>query len=151
MPEERRKFSPPMTKHFARAVLALSLAAPLNAQSFDFYARGPYRSNVPRPEQITGYQAGEQHTMYAVLQRYLDTLLASAPERARSETWGYTVEHRPYRALIISDPANLARVDQIRSAIGELTDPRKTSLARASEIAAREPIVVLFQYSVHGD
>ena len=129
----------------------MSLAAQLGAQSFDFYARGPYRPNVPRPEQITGYQAGEQHTMYAVMQRYLDTLLATAPDRARAETWGYTVEHRPYRALIISDAANLARLEEIRTAIGELTDPRKTSPARANDIAARQPIIVLFQYSVHGD
>ena len=106
---------------------------------------------MPRPEAITGYAAGEQHTMYAVMQRYLDTLLATAGDRARAETWGYTVEHRPYRALIITDPANLARLDQIRAAISELTDPRKTTAARAGAIAAAEPIVVLFQYSVHGD
>ena len=133
-------------------LLALSCAsATLAAQSFDFYARGPYRPAVPRPEAATGYGAGEQQTMYAVMQRYLDTLLATAPDRVRAETWGQTVEHRPYRVLIISDSANLARVDQIRAAVAELTDPRKTSAARASQIAAGEPIIVLFQYSVHGD
>ncbi len=140
-----------MAANLTRLALLLSLVQPLSAQAFDFYTRGPYRPNVPRPEQITGYQAGEQHTMYAVLQRYLDTLLAAVPDRVRAETWGHTVEHRPYRALIISDPANLARVEEIRSAIAELTDPRKTSLARATAIAAREPIIVLFQYSVHGN
>ena len=131
---------------------ALLLCAPaLSAQDFDFYSRGPYRPAVPRPEAITGYRAGEQQTMYAVMQRYLDTLLATAPDRARAETWGYTVEHRPYRALIISDSSNLARLDQIRAAITELTDPRKTTAARANAIAGAEPIIVLFQYSVHGD
>jgi hypothetical protein len=134
-----------------RVALTLSLAQPLSAQAFDFYARGPYRPNVPRPEQITGYQAGEQHTMYAMMQRYLDTLLATAPDRVRAEVWGYTVEHRPYRAMIISDPANLARLEEIRTAIGELTDPRKTAPVRATEIAARQPIIALFQYSVHGN
>jgi hypothetical protein len=140
-----------MPTTLVRVALALSLVQPLGAQAFDFYARGPYRPNVPRPEQITGYQAGEQHTMYAVMQRYLDTLLAAAPDRVRAETWGETVEHRPYRVLIISDPANIARIEQIRTAIAELTDPRKTTPARANAIAAQEPIVALFQYSVHGD
>ena len=140
-----------MAANLVRLALLLGFGQPLSAQAFDFYARGPYRPTVPRPEQITGYQAGEQHTMYAVMQRYLDTLLAAAPELVRAETWGHTVEHRPYRALIISDPANLARIEEIRSAIAELTDPRKTSLARATAIAAREPIIVLFQYSVHGN
>jgi hypothetical protein len=140
-----------MVANLTRLALLVSLAQPLSAQAFDFYARGPYRPSVPRPEQITGYQAGEQHTMYGVLQRYLDTLLATAPDRVRAETWGTTVEHRPYRVLIISDPANLARTEEIRSAIAELIDPRKTSLARATAIATREPVIALFQYSVHGN
>src|SRR5436190_9722655 len=89
--------------------------------------------------------------MYALLQHYLDTLVASAPERVRIETWGRTAERRPIRALIISDAANLARLDQIRAEIAELTDPRKTTPARAADIAARDPAIVLFQYSVHGD
>jgi hypothetical protein len=52
--------------------------------------------------------------------------------------------------LIVSDPANLERREEIRG-LADLTDPRRTGQARAAEIAAREPIIVLFQYSVHGD
>src|SRR6266487_5968475 len=113
----------------------LCASAPLAAQSFDFYSRGPYRPAVPRPEAVTGYAAGEQQTMYAVMQRYLDTLAATATDRVRIETWGRTTEYRPIRALIISDPANLARLDQIRAGIAELIDPRKTSAAQAAAIA----------------
>ena len=127
------------------------LTSPLAAQGFDFYAHGPYRPPVPRPEAITGYGAGEQHTMYAVMQHYLDTLVATAGDRVRIERWGETFEHRPIRALIISDPANLARLDQIRADLAELVDPRRTSPARAAEIAAKDPAVALFQYSVHGN
>jgi len=125
---------------------------PLAAQvPFDFYSRGPYRPAVPRPEAITGYAAGEQHTMYAVMQHYLDTLVATASDRVRIETWGRTTEYRPIRALIISDPANLAKLDQIRAGMAELADPRKTSAARAAAIAAQSPAVAVFHYSVHGD
>src|SRR5256884_7199665 len=132
-------------------LLLIILAAPVGAQEpFDFYARGPYRPAVPRPEAITGYAAGEQQTMYAVMQHYLDTLVATASDRLRIETWGRTAEYRPIRALIISDPANLAKLDQIRAGLAQLADPRKTSAARAAEIA-RGPAVALFQYSVHGD
>jgi zinc carboxypeptidase len=134
-------------------LLALvSLVCPLVAQEpFDFYSRGPYRPAVPRPEQITGYAAGEQQTMYAVMQHYLDTLVASASDRVRIETWGRTTEYRPIRALIISDPANLAKLDQVRTEMAELADPRKTPASRAAAIAAQSPAVALFQYSVHGD
>jgi Zinc carboxypeptidase len=130
----------------------VSLAPSLHAQeSFDFYSRGPYRAAVPRPEAITGYAAGDQHTMYAVMQHYLDTLVATASDRVRIETWGRTTEYRPIRALIISDPANLAKLDQIRTQVGSLADPRKTSPAQAAAIAAQSPAIALFQYSVHGD
>ena len=133
-------------------LLVVSLASPLAAQEpFDFYSRGPYRPAVPRPEAITGYPAGSQHTLYAVMQHYLDTLVATATDRVRIETWGRTSEYRPIRALIISDPANLAKLDQIRAGIAELVDPRKTSPARAAAIAAQSPAVAVFNYSVHGD
>jgi hypothetical protein len=128
------------------------LVSPLAAQEpFDFYARGPFRPVVPRPEAITGYAAGDQQTMYAVMQHYLDTVVATATDRVRIETWGRTAEYRPIRALIISDPANLAKLDQIRAGIAELADPRTTSAARAAAIAAQSPAVAVFQYSVHGD
>src|ERR1700741_632551 len=131
---------------------AVSLGTSLAAQEpFDFYSRGPYRPAVPRPDAITGYAAGDQHTMYAVMQHYLDTLVATASDRVRIETWGRTSEYRPIRALIISDPANLAKLDQIRAGMVGLTDPRKTSAARAAGIAAHSPAVAVFQYSVHGD
>jgi hypothetical protein len=79
-----------------RSLLAILLLLPATAasQDFDFYARGPYRPAVPRPEQVTGYPAGAQHTLYAVMQRYLDTLLVTAEDRARSEVWGTTTEYR---------------------------------------------------------
>src|SRR5881394_835513 len=74
----------PQIRNAMRPVLFLLivLAPPLAAQEpFDFYSRGPYRPAVPRPEAITGYAAGEQHTMYAVMQHYLDTLVATASDR----------------------------------------------------------------------
>jgi hypothetical protein len=140
----------------SRFVLLVLLVCPAVARAqvdrpFDFYTRGPYRPAVPRPEAITGYPAGGHQTMYAVLQRYLDTLVATAGDRVRVERWGETPERRPLRAMIVSDPANLARLDQLRTEVAELADPRKTPPARAAEIAAQHPIVVAFNYSVHGN
>src|SRR5258708_4149907 len=133
-------------------VVGVSLTTSLTAQEpFDFYSRGPYRPTVPRPEAITGYPAGEQHTLYAVMQHYLDTLVATASDRVRIETWGRTTEYRPIRALIISDPAHLAKLDQIRAAIAELADPRKTSAARAPAIPPQSPPTALFPYSLHAN
>src|SRR5690349_23876847 len=113
-----RCLAQPQIRNTMRPVLCVLIAwvSPLRAQErFDFYGRGPYRPAVPRPEAITGYAAGDQQTMYAVMQHYLDTVAATASDRVRIETWGRTTEFRPIRALIISDPANLSKLDQIRA------------------------------------
>src|SRR2546423_15309105 len=101
-------------------VLALATRPLIAQQPSDFYARGPYRQAVPRPEAITGYAAGEQHTMYAVLQHYLDTLVATASDRVRIGTSGRTTEYRPIRALIISGPADPAKVAHMRPGLAQL-------------------------------
>lgn len=133
-------------------LLTPALAAQeIRTTPFDFYARGPYRPAVPRPEAVTGYQAGTRHTQYAALQHYLDTIIATAGDRVRIERWGETVEGRPIRALIISDPANLARLEEIRAGLADLADPRRTSPSRAAQIASGSPAVAVFHYSVHGD
>jgi hypothetical protein len=36
----------------------LCLSSSVSAQEFDFYARGPYRAAVPRPENVLGYHVG---------------------------------------------------------------------------------------------
>ncbi len=52
-------------------LLALLVPATLHAQDFDFYARGPYRNAVPRPETLLGYRVGSQQTMYYQQQQVL--------------------------------------------------------------------------------
>ncbi|HYJ48183.1 MAG TPA: hypothetical protein VEV81_16340, partial [Pyrinomonadaceae bacterium] len=57
----------------AIALLCTLLAAFTQAQRddsrFDFYARGPYREAVPRPQSILRFDVGEFHTNYATMER----------------------------------------------------------------------------------
>jgi hypothetical protein len=132
-------------------VLQLVLPLRLAAQEFDFYARGPYREAVPRPESLLGYHVGEQQTMYHQQQQVLDRLIAAAPDRVRTEIIGRTYEGKIMRLLIISAPENLARLDEIRTSLGRLADPRRTTAADARAIAERTPVTVLLTHSVHGN
>lgn len=132
------------------AVVCLA-AAPLAAQEFDFYARGPYAEAVPRPETLLGHRVGQRHTMYHQQQAVLDRLIAAAPERVRTEVIGRTHEGKVMRLLIISAPENLARLDAIRADLARLGDPRVTTRAEAQRIAATTPAVVLLTHSVHGN
>lgn len=134
-------------------LLATLLLLPtlLYAQEFDFYARGPYRSQVPRPETILGYTVGSRQTMYHQQQQVLDRLIAAAPDRVRTEIIGRTAEGKVLRLLIISSPENLARLDEIRANLALLADPRKTSTEQVRMLAERTPVTVLLTHSVHGN
>jgi hypothetical protein len=133
-------------------VTALTIASSSVAQEqFDFYGPGPYRSTVPRPEELLGYDAGAHHTQYATQQAVLDALIAGAPDRVRTETIGTTEEGREMRVLLISAPENIARLDEIRTDLARLADPRDITRAEAAQIAATSPIAVMLSYSIHGN
>ena len=135
--------------------LALAISAtahPLQAQEpFGFFERGPYRQDVPRPDDILSYSAGDRHTQYLEQQDVLDRLIAAAGDRVRAEVIGTTEEGRVMRALVISSPDNVARLDEIRADVSRLADPRSTTPNQAAEIAARSPIIVMLSYSIHGN
>ncbi len=134
-----------------RLLLLLLLPGVLHAQEFDFYARGPYRPQVPRPDAVLGYRIGSQHTMYHQQQQVLDRMIEAAPDRVRTEMMGRTAEGKVMRLLILSAPENLARLEEIRANLTRLADPRRTSAADARTLAERTPVTVLLTHSVHGN
>lgn len=133
----------------ARAQTPTPLLAPERVP-FDFYARGPYRADLPRPAALLGYEPGEFHTNYANYERVLRELAAKS-DRLRVLTLGQTAERRPLYLLAVSTPENLARLDAVKADLARLADPRGCSDAEAAAIAARSPMVVWLSYSIHGD
>ena len=62
----------------------------------------------------------------------LDRLVAASGGRAVRETIGTTEEGRVMRVVLISSPANIARLDAIRADLARLADPAHTSAEQAS-------------------
>ncbi|MGH7663751.1 MAG: M14 family zinc carboxypeptidase [Gemmatimonadaceae bacterium] len=160
----------PTTRAFPSLLAAATLLAPLAplaplalvatptaaqdaapAQEFSFYDRGPYRTDVPRPETILGYRIGDFNTQYAAQERVLLAIAAAAPDRVRVEEFGSSYERRTMRLFIVSSPENIARLDAIRADLDALADPRTLSPDEADAIAARTPAVIWISYSVHGN
>lgn len=149
-------------RRFLSVLLALVAAAPLAAQRtpvdsvrddarFSFYAKGPYRTAVPKPDDLLGYGIGTWHTQYASQERVLLAIAGAAKDRVRVEELGRTSEKRTMRIYIVSSPENIARLDQIRADLDRIADPRGASAADLDAVAARTPAVVWFSGSVHGD
>ena len=118
---------------------------------FDFYARGAYREAVPRPQSILRYDVGEFHTNYAMMERVLEKIAQSAPDRVRVMDIGETNEHRMMHLVAISAPENIQRLNEIKADIARLADPRKTSAEEARRITASSPMIVWLAYTIHGN
>ncbi|MCA1590602.1 MAG: hypothetical protein LC734_09510, partial [Acidobacteria bacterium] len=135
-------------------ILCLTLFFCVAAQTeekFDFYTRGDYRADVPRPQTILRFDVGDHHTTYAQMERVVSEIARTAPDRVRVFEIGTTNEHRMQYVVAVSAPENINRLDQIKSQIADLSDPRKTSVQRAREIAKNTPAIAWMAYTIHGN
>jgi Zinc carboxypeptidase len=118
---------------------------------FDFYTRGSYRTEVPRPQTILRYDVGDFHTTYAQMEKVIDSIAKAAPDRVKIFDIGETNEHRMQHIVAISSPENMARLDEIKANNARLTDPRKTSASEASAIIQNNPAICWMAYTIHGN
>ena len=131
--------------------MACGLVDGLAQERFDFYARGPYRQNVPRPSSITGYEPGQFQTPHGQIVRVVEKIAAAAPDRVRLIENGQTWEHRKLYLAVVSSPENINRLDEIKANVARLADPRNLTEAEASEIARSTPVIVWLNYGIHGN
>ncbi|MDQ3321778.1 MAG: hypothetical protein M3525_04985 [Acidobacteriota bacterium] len=120
-------------------------------EKFDFYTRGAYRTEVPRPQSILRFDVGDFHTTYAQMEKVIDAIAKSAPDRVRVFDIGETNEHRMQHIIAISAPENISRLDEIKANNAKLTDSRKTSPVEANQIAQTNPAISWMAYTIHGN
>lgn len=118
---------------------------------FDFYTRGEYLREVPRPQKILRYDVGEQHTTYAQMEMVIEAIAKSAPDRVKIFDIGETNERRMQHIVAISSPNNIARLDEIKANNAKLADPRSTSASEANQIAQNNPSIAWMAYTIHGN
>src|SRR5262245_31863201 len=114
-------------------MILLPLVVSAAPARFDFYDRGPYRQDIPRPADVLGYEPGTFHPSYGNLERYSAALVRTAADRVVREPFGRSYEFRERALLLISSPVNIKRLDAIREATAKLADPRTLSGAGEAE------------------
>lgn len=103
-----------------------------------------YNQDVIKPSSVFGHDIGDQPIRHDLMVSYIRALAAASP-RMQVETIGYSHERRPILFVTISDPDNLARLDEIKANHLLRTDP-----ARANEASDDLPVVTWVNYGVHG-
>ncbi len=128
----------------AFAILWLSLYSQVK---LDYYLPGEnYLPEIPTPESVIGHQVGEWHLTHDKLTAYL-SLLAGRSDRVIMQEYARSWENRPLFHLIITSPANHARLEQIRKEHLKLSDPASSQEVNPDEM----PVVVTLGYNVHGN
>jgi hypothetical protein len=137
-----------------RLVAGLLLtAAPLFAQSIV----GPPKkgepariATIPTPEKFFGFQMGADRKMahWDDMVRYYDQLGRLSP-RMKVVNMGRTSEGRPFYALFISSPANLAKLEYYRGINARIADPRGLSDDSLEALTRVGKAVILQSMSMH--
>ncbi|MBM3789948.1 MAG: hypothetical protein FJW35_06300 [Acidobacteria bacterium] len=85
----------------------------------------PASKTVPAPDKVLGYVIGapDRLTYTKDINRYMRELGKTSP-RVRVDTIGLSDEGREMLAVIISDEANLAKLERIKQVNARLADPR---------------------------
>ena len=127
---------------FVLAALASGLlASPAHAQS---------TSSLPSPEKFFGHVMGADRKLegWEKLLEYYQ-LLAKSSNRMKLVELGKSSEGRPFIALFISSPANLAKLDQYRQINAKIADPRGLSEAEVKKLVADGKAVTIQSFALH--
>lgn len=105
-----------------------------------------YDERVPQPKQILGFEIGEQYADWNDVLKYMNAL-ARTCDRVTIKEYGRTYQHRPFIQVIITSPANLQKLEQIRLEHLQLTDRENSGKLDITQM----PVVVNLMSSVHGN
>ncbi|HEY0428300.1 MAG TPA: M14 family zinc carboxypeptidase [Pyrinomonadaceae bacterium] len=132
-------------------LLSASFAFSQTEEKFDFYTRGEYRREIPRPQDVLRFDVGDFHTNYAQMEKYIEAVARAAPERVKIFDIGLTNEYRMQHIVAISSPQNIARLDEIKANNAKLADLRSTSATEANQIIQNNPAIAIMAYAIHGN
>jgi len=115
------------------------------------YAQQTFNNKVASPKDILKYELGERYSSHTNIEKYILALKENAPEQVQIIPYGSTYEGRTLYLVIISSAENLNKLEQIKSNIKKLSDPRTTNVAEAENIIKSTPVIAWLSYGVHGN
>jgi hypothetical protein len=110
-----------------------------------------YNPRVPSPDKIIGHELGGKFTSHSQIEKYINALKESAPERVKVFPYGESYENRTLYLLAFSSPENLDRLEQIKINQKKLSDPHLTNERDAESIIKSSPAIAWLSYGVHGN
>ena len=116
-----------------------------------FFVSQAASAQIPTPASVLGFTPGEDRKLveWPILVDYYQQL-ANASDRIQYRNLGNTTNGAPFVALVITSPANMSRLEEIRQMNLKLADPRTiTSDAERQRLLAEAKTIVLVSSSIH--
>jgi hypothetical protein len=103
-----------------------------------------YDASVPTPEDALGHELGSAPVRHHQLVDYI-TAVAEQSDRMSLEVIGHTHERRPILFLVVTSPANHARLEGLKREHLRLSEPNDNQ-----DVTDDMPVVTWLNYGVHG-
>jgi hypothetical protein len=135
------------------ALVALATGIPAAGQSRDeaFWPGAKYDSAIPTIREVLGYEPGDEIAPPEQVGQYLQALQKAAPTRARLFEYARSWEGRPLWLMVIGSPERIARLDQVKTDLQKLADPRGVPQGEQERLVREVPVVVWLAHGVHGN
>lgn len=133
------------------ALLVTLLAGVPVAAAQDLWPGATHDPRIPTLKSVTGQDIGEHVSTPEEITIYLKALAQAAPDRTRLIEYARTWEDRPLHVLVIGSPERIARLDEVKAALGRLADPRTLAAGEGDRLVADLPVVVWLMHAVHGN
>lgn len=136
---------------FLSLIFTLLLTAHSQNIPGDFFPGGVYDLQIPSPANFLGITVGDRPLSYEEILRYFQEL-DRISEKTKLIEFGKTYEGRSLHYLIVSAEANIQKLEEIRSTLSLLADPRYfPSGSKPDDMIASTPAVAWMMYGIHGD
>jgi hypothetical protein len=134
------------------AVAVLLLASSAVAQSDESLWPGAnYDRTIPTLRQVAGHDPGQEISTPDQIGDYLQALAKAAPTRTRLTEYARSWEGRPLWLMVIGGPERIAKLEQFKSDVKRLADPRGLSPSDLDRLVREMPAVVWLAHGVHGN
>jgi hypothetical protein len=136
---------------FVLVALCALWSASASAQEPQLWPGAKYDPAIPTLKSVLGHDHGEVITPPEGIEKYLQALQKAAPSKTRLIEYARTWEGRPLWLFVIGSPDRIAKLEQVKTDLQRLGDPRRTSAADGDRLARELPVVVWLMHGVHGN
>ena len=130
--------------------IVLLLSLPGHAQQKEWWPGTTYDPKIPTPRSVLGYEIGDYWTEHEQMTDYMRRL-ATASGRVKVLSVGRSNERRELLVVAVSDAQNIQRLEDIRTTIAGLRDPRALTESQAREIAKSTPTIAWMNFANDGN